>query len=625
MRRLVRLGVAPLLVTLALAVAVPSVDGPALAAQFIVTTTADSADGACDAHCSLREAIIAANALPGPDVIVLPAGVYTLAIPGAGEDAAATGDLDITDDLTVQGAGADITIIDGGGIDRVVHIHGPVTVELSGVTVEGGSASDGGGIFNQGGSLTLTDSEVCRNTAVNAGGGIFNLDGSLAITTSTVCDNASTTTTDDGLGGGVSSHAISADTNVVVEDSAVIGNRVSGRGGGGINNASATGRTASLLVTGSVISDNVATGADHTQGLGGGIRNGFFRQTREASALATVIGSTISGNTAVDGGGISSAIDFVDVALELTVDASTISGNIASGDGFQVGNGGGLYNVNGVMTVTNSTVSGNSATGAGTLSGFGGGLFAFGLTQATTTTLLNSTVAGNTAVAGGGGLSSMQSSGVTQAVFKNTLVAGNGAPAGGGCFNLGSMLVSQGNNLEDADTCAFAASGDLPNTDPLLAPLADNGGGTLTHALQSGSPAIDAGDTAACPATDQRGVPRPQGAGCDIGAYEFVPPVLCAGQPATIIGTSGNDTLVGTADGDVIAAGAGNDIVFGLGDNDRICGGDGDDILVGGAGNDVLIGGAGNDILHGGPGFDICIGGPGEDVAISCEIEISIP
>jgi CSLREA domain-containing protein len=88
---------------------------PAQAATFTVTKTADTNDGACNADCSLREAIVAANA-PGADSIILPAGTYTLTIAGAGEDGALTGDLDITSDLTLTGAGADVTTINGGGL-----------------------------------------------------------------------------------------------------------------------------------------------------------------------------------------------------------------------------------------------------------------------------------------------------------------------------------------------------------------------------------------------------------------------------------------------------------------------------------------------------------------------------
>ena len=158
---------------------------PAYAAGFTVTKTADTNDGTCDADCSLREAIGAANALAGADTSTLPAGTYTLSIAGAGEDANATGDLDITDDLTISGAAAASTIVDGAGLDRVFHIIGSVTVEISGLTIQHGSAvSAGGGIFNLG-TLTLTSSTVSGNTAGGEGGGIANL-GTLTLDNSTV-------------------------------------------------------------------------------------------------------------------------------------------------------------------------------------------------------------------------------------------------------------------------------------------------------------------------------------------------------------------------------------------------------------------------------------------------------
>ncbi|MCS7222228.1 MAG: choice-of-anchor Q domain-containing protein [Anaerolineae bacterium] len=83
-------------------------------------------------------------------------------------------------------------------------------------------------------------------------------------------------------------------------------------------------------------------------------------------------------------------------------------------------------------------------------------------------------------------------------------------------------MTSQGHNLSDDATCAawLTASGDLNHTDPRLGPLQDNGGPTPTHALLPGSPAINAGTNVGCPPTDQRGVPRPQGPRCDIGAFE---------------------------------------------------------------------------------------------------------
>ena len=128
---------------------------PSGAATFTVNSTADFVDanpgnGVCETApgngvCTLRAAIQEANALAGADTIILPAGTYTLGIPGPDEDAAATGDLDITGDLAITGAGAATTIVDGGGLDRVFEIHG-ATVQISGVTIRNGFATSGTGL-----------------------------------------------------------------------------------------------------------------------------------------------------------------------------------------------------------------------------------------------------------------------------------------------------------------------------------------------------------------------------------------------------------------------------------------------------------------------------------------------
>ncbi len=159
------------------------------AATFTVTKIADTNDGTCDADCSLREAIIAANSNPGADDVTVPAGTYVLDLVGADEDASATGDLDIFDELTLTGAGADQTIIDGNSSDRVMEVFS--TVEISGVTIGNGNADLGGGIFNSS-TLTLTYSIISDNSADNSdiligggGVGIFN-SGTLTVTTSTI-------------------------------------------------------------------------------------------------------------------------------------------------------------------------------------------------------------------------------------------------------------------------------------------------------------------------------------------------------------------------------------------------------------------------------------------------------
>lgn len=157
----------------------PAPDGPPPPASvLVVTKTADTDDGACDHDCSLREAVLAAN-LGGFGVIVLGPGVYTLGIPGAGEGAAHTGDLDVTGSLVVLGAGARRTTLDGGGIDRVLDVLEKGSLEMHDVTVRNGRtrsgvpyAGNGGGILGLG-PVTLVRSWVTANHSADLGGGIF--------------------------------------------------------------------------------------------------------------------------------------------------------------------------------------------------------------------------------------------------------------------------------------------------------------------------------------------------------------------------------------------------------------------------------------------------------------------
>jgi uncharacterized repeat protein (TIGR01451 family) len=206
----------------------------------------------------------------------------------------------------------------------------------------------------------------------------------------------------------------------------------------------------------------------------------------DAGAVVTVTHSTVQASTAYFGGGISNF-------GTLLVQASTVAGNVGGWDG------GGLYN-KGTLTVQNSTVSGNTGNYGGGIAGVDG-----------ITILQNSTLAGNTANGGGGG--GLRQYGGTLH-YTNTLLADN--LTGGDCYVSASNVISTNvNNLvRNGVICNAALSGD-----PVLGPLADNGGRTLTHALLAGSAAIDAaGDI--CPATDQRDVTRPIGLHCDIGAYE---------------------------------------------------------------------------------------------------------
>jgi CSLREA domain-containing protein len=223
------------------------------AAVYIPTKTSDGADGACNADCSLREAVLAANNHAGDDVILLRAGVYLLSIAG-NENLGAAGDLDIQDNLILLGAGAAGTIIDGGGIDRIFQVPGGLTLELRDVTLRNGRATGAGGAILNEGELTIVRSVLSGNSTVlgpdGAGfGGAILTDGngsSLLVTESTLASN-----TAQGGGGAV---AIGGQANL--ENVTITGNRSLADLGGGlyvftdaravVNNATIVGNTAAL-------------------------------------------------------------------------------------------------------------------------------------------------------------------------------------------------------------------------------------------------------------------------------------------------------------------------------------------------------------------------------------------
>jgi VCBS repeat-containing protein len=243
------------------------------------------------------------------------------------------------------------------------------------------------------------------------------------------------------------------------------------------------------VTSGSVVSISGITVSGGKANFGGGIFN--------HGGTLTISASTISGNSAGIGGGISNDRG------TLTITDSTISGNSA---GF--GAGGGITVDEGTtLTVTNSTFSGNSAA-------LGGGIF----NQNSTATITNSTFSGNSATVEGGGVFNEDAT----STLRNTLLANNNA--GGNCFAAGTGAITDGGgNLDDAATCGFTDSTSKSNTPAGLDPagLANNGGPTETIALTPGSAAIDAAVSCPPPTTDQRGISRPQGSACDIGAFEL--------------------------------------------------------------------------------------------------------
>jgi hypothetical protein len=345
--------------------------------------------------------------------------------------------------------------------------------------------------------------------------------GSLRKALGTVCVGG-TVTFSDGLAGQtitLLSGPLTLGKNVTIDASAALGLTISGNNADRvfIVNAGTTATVKHLTITngfgwqlaggilnnGSLTLDHVtvtqntmATDAgDFWQG-GGGIYNGD-------GATFNLIDSSVTNNQARwSGGGVYSFFNTTTIIIR-----STISGNVS-------GDVGGAIRSLGNMTITNSTLSGNQSTGW-----HGGAIFQ----TDGDITITNSTVANNIAPDWAPStffIGQFGGSFVPTLTLTNSVITGNQWYA---CERFASGIaanvVSGGNNVVQDDSCSPVA-GDVIGGDPLLGALADNGGPTLTHALLPGSPAIDAADDAFCPPTDQRGITRPQGNHCDIGAYE---------------------------------------------------------------------------------------------------------
>lgn len=349
-------------------------------------------------------------------------------------------------------------------------------------------------------TLTLDQSTISENKAGSYGGGfeVWLSNGGVAEAALVDSDIMSNTAGSDD-GGGIEIWASSGSTATVSFDRVDISGNNAGTNGGGAEIYASSTSAAWVTFNDSTISSNDA-GSD-----GGGIYN--------EGGMVDLNNSSLSGNTSGDdGGGIYS--DGESVENPLTLSGCTVSGNTANSDSY-IG-GGGIYLYYSTLAMTNTTISSNAA-----ITTHGGGIGTLSDSDQTID-LAHCTIYSNTSGGNGGGLFLEESFTVNT---QHTIVAGNAASGEGP--DIHGVIVSQDYNLIQ-DTSAVTITGvtahNILGENPLLGPLADNGGETWTHALLEGSPAIDTVPITICTMTiDQRGVSRPQGPACDIGAFELAP------------------------------------------------------------------------------------------------------
>jgi hypothetical protein len=325
------------------------------------------------------------------------------------------------------------------------------------------------------------------------------------------------------LGPGV--HSLSSSLSVSNNDVTIRG---AGAAATTINQTTSGERVLAILNSTSVVRDLALSGGSPPL-AGGGL---FVDVTGSQSVLverALIANNAVSATSGASpfGGGIAKTGSGL-----LTIRSSTVSDNsviVTDATAVVTAYGGGIAHGGGPLNVTNTTIEGNEASGIGpAAASFGGGINSDG----GATALSNVTLAGNSATGTSGRGGNLASNFSGHLNVQNSIVAyGIALTSGDGCHvSSGGALTSSGRNIDTGSSCAFGAP-HLANTDPLLLPPADNGGPTPTLLPAAASPAIDAAIGCPTPSEDQRGVTRPAGIACDIGAVERVPESPPGGEP----------------------------------------------------------------------------------------------
>jgi hypothetical protein len=369
---------------------------------------------------------------------------------------------------------------------------------------------NGGAIFN-GADLMLDDVAVTDNAAGNGG------KGGMGLTVNTGANGGP-----GGAGGGIYNVG-----TLTLSEVTITGNHAGNGGVGGAGGAGGSGGTGGM---GGCCGDG--GGVDSATGAVV-ITGSTFAGNHAGNGGAGGLGGSSAGNMSTSGSGGSGAGGASGGGIAVTGGSATITNSTFTANVSGLGGDGGDAPAGGHQGVGNGGNAGNGSTG--------GGLF---VRAGAAVTLANVTIAANqVSVAGTPGIS--LTGGAAGAAGNPPFGGGiftNGAPAtnmtdtllvGNGLGNCAGSTTDGGHNLSFGDTsCPLTFAG----RDPKLGALQDNGGPTPTMAPGAGSAAIDAG--AGCSLTDQRGVLRPAGKACDIGAYEVAPPVVTTGSPAAITPTT---------------------------------------------------------------------------------------